>query len=179
MIGVRPATLADARRFAEIHVAAWNAVYRGVMPDTLIDGRTVETRQAQWTQQLAERPGFGLVAEDHGWVVGWCTLGPAEHAVGRGEVYAIYLDPAVRRRGIGRRLWQAAAATLARRGLSPFCVSSLSANVDARRFYEAMGGRLDPDGPAAFTRGDVRLPQVRYWFGVPADTVPIASGESL
>ena len=39
---IRPATEADARTIAEIHVAGWVAAYRGMVPDELLASLSVD-----------------------------------------------------------------------------------------------------------------------------------------
>jgi len=45
---VRPMTLADAERVAEIHVQAWQVAYRGILPDEILDAIKLEERVALW-----------------------------------------------------------------------------------------------------------------------------------
>src|SRR5260370_37689042 len=58
-----------------------------------------------------------------------------------GELYAIYIDFAEHRRGIGRALVAALARTLAAAGYQSLCVWALRDN-PAGRFYERLGGTL-------------------------------------
>lgn len=34
---IRIANLSDARQIAKIHIASWQKIYRGVIPDSLLD----------------------------------------------------------------------------------------------------------------------------------------------
>jgi RimJ/RimL family protein N-acetyltransferase len=56
-------------------------------------------------------------------------------------VTVLLVHPTHQRRGVGRRLVAAALSHLAREGLVPVAVECLSANIPARRLYEALGGR--------------------------------------
>src|SRR5688572_28656020 len=99
---IRHATPDDAQRIATIHVEAWRAAYRGVVPDLVLQRQSVEEREAIWSQRLGTGASHTLVAEDLGDVVGWIEFGKCrdEDARADGEVYAIYLEPARFRRGI-------------------------------------------------------------------------------
>jgi hypothetical protein len=45
---IRAATISDAYGIAEIQVAGWQAAYRGLMPDSLLDGLSVPKREEMW-----------------------------------------------------------------------------------------------------------------------------------
>lgn len=45
---IRGATVADAEGIAHIHVASWRSTYRGIMPDALLAGLSMERRAANW-----------------------------------------------------------------------------------------------------------------------------------
>jgi hypothetical protein len=53
MVTVRRATLADAPAMGRVHVRAWQAAYRGQMPDAYLDGLRPEDREAHWEGTLA------------------------------------------------------------------------------------------------------------------------------
>ncbi len=80
---------------------------------------------------------------------------------GAGEVYAIYLRPERRRRGLGRALFAHTVTDLVERDFDPLVVWVFEANADTRQFYEAAG--FQPDG----ARHDIDfdgavVPEVRY-----------------
>jgi hypothetical protein len=49
---VRPARPSDAGAMGALVVRAWQAAYRGLMPDDYLDGLTVDDRADQWTRIL-------------------------------------------------------------------------------------------------------------------------------
>ena len=59
---------------------------------------------------------------------------------GDGELFAIYLDPALQRKGIGRALWQASSAWLQSAGFEAFRLWCIDGNA-AEAFYRAMGAQ--------------------------------------
>ncbi|MGC1275072.1 MAG: GNAT family N-acetyltransferase [Planctomycetaceae bacterium] len=173
---VRDATLADARRIAEIHVAAWKAAYRGIMPDELLDGLSVDDRERSWREQLRDERQRTCVVLDRETIVGWASCGDCHDddvPAGTAEVYGIYLDPAWWRRGAGRTLWESVLREAARNGARSLTVRVLEANANASRFYEAMGGVLDPTGRKMICRGGTKMAEVRYRYlvGVRTDDV--------
>ena len=49
---IRAATISDAYSIAEVQVAGWQAAYRGIMPDSVLDGLSVPKRE----EMLAANP---------------------------------------------------------------------------------------------------------------------------
>ncbi len=141
---IREATSADAEGIARAHTASWQASYRGILPDVVLDridvGQRVETRR----KILRDRSVFQLVAYDvtHGDIVGFCDAGPSRrHVPVAGEVYAIYLVQHAKRHGLGAEMFERVQAWLVASSMRSMIVWVLDNNHHARRFYEAMGGR--------------------------------------
>jgi GNAT superfamily N-acetyltransferase len=78
--------------------------------------------------------GRTLVAVDDGRIMGFATLGPV--VAGAVELDDLFVDPDAMRRGIGRALVAEAVARARRSGCSRLDVT---ANPDARAFYESVG----------------------------------------
>jgi hypothetical protein len=49
---IRSATPGDARAIATIHVEAWRAAYRGIVPDEYLDSLSIDGRESTWRQNL-------------------------------------------------------------------------------------------------------------------------------
>ena len=163
MATVRPARVADAPAMGRLHVRAWQAAYRGHMPDDYLDGLRAEDRAAGWERALGlQRPrGAVLVAEQAGEVVGFANVGPAQDPEGAGELYAINVDPGHWGTGAGRALLKAAQAELARLGFDETVLWVLPANARARRFHEVAGWVADRTERTAEVQGVV-VPEIRY-----------------
>lgn len=133
---VREAASADVDARDGGHVDSWRVTYRGLVPDDFLDGLTYESRERQWAAALdPSNPDY------------------------RGELYAIYIQPARQGMGAGRGLMRAVAAQLAGEGRRSLLVWVLADN-PARRFYEALGGRHLRAQPIAI--GDATLDEVAY-----------------
>jgi len=52
---IRSATVEDAIGIAEAHVASWQTAYRGLLPQALLDGLSVERRTTQWQEDRFEQ----------------------------------------------------------------------------------------------------------------------------
>jgi GNAT superfamily N-acetyltransferase len=162
-VTVRHARVDDAAALGRLHVRAWQAAYRGQMPDDYLDGLRAEERAAGWERGLQRDRARDpvLVAERDGGVVGFAVVGPAEEPRGAGELYAINVDPDHWGTGAGRALLLAAHEQLARLGFAEAVLWVLPRNRRARRFYEAAGWVTDGTERSIEVQGVV-VPEVRY-----------------
>jgi ribosomal protein S18 acetylase RimI-like enzyme len=106
-------------------------------------------------RKLAVRPDLFLVGELDGAIVGTVMAGYDGH---RGWVNYLGVDPAVRRRGLGRALMAEAERHLRAAGCPKINLQVRTSNVEAIEFYRrigfalddvvSLGKRLEPDGPA-------------------------------
>jgi GNAT superfamily N-acetyltransferase len=173
---VRRATVADADAMASAHVRSWQAAYRGIVPDEVLDGLSVERRAMFWSRQISEMepPSTAWVVDEAGHVAGFVSIGrESEHDVDDadaptddegpppGELYAIYLEPEAWSHGLGRALMAAAVEGLHAGGFSTAILWVFAANDRARRFYERTGWRLD-GGTRTWEASGATLPVVRY-----------------
>lgn len=142
-VRIRPADLSDASRIATIHVLSWRAAYRGLLPQPVLDGLSIEQGADRWTRTLraSDQDHRVLVAERGGKVVGWASFGPGRDAghEHEGELQAIYIDPETFSTGVGHALITAAEDHLARSGFRVAYLWVLGGNDRAARFYERHG----------------------------------------
>jgi ribosomal protein S18 acetylase RimI-like enzyme len=169
---IRSARQEDAAAMARVMVDTYLVAHRDQMPAEAWAKRarewTYEVSEHGWARTLrAIAAGERLheciyVAEQGGELVGLAVGGPAEadNPPQIGEVYALYVRGSHQGRGLGRRLVQAVAAYFAQHGMTALQIGSLAANAPARRFYEAIGGRLVSE--RQFDEQGVMLPEVVY-----------------
>ena len=173
---IRDGVADDASALARTHVEAWEAAYRGQIPDDAIEAMTVERREEMWAHHLAQPSHGTLVVQGADRVVGLAMFGPAEDEIlgpGTGEVYGIYLLPEAIGTGVGRDLFARATDRLRAAGFTSAILWVLETNERARRFYEAAGWRWD--GTMSAHRFDcAERPIVRYT--VRLSTAPVPSG---
>lgn len=163
---VRSARVEDAEAMGLIHVRAWQAAYRGVMPDDYLDGLRPEDRSAMWRHALANpRPDEQVrVLASGEEVVGFAVSGPAAGHSERGDVgelYAINLDPGYWGKGLGRALLREVTRALADSGYRAAVLWVAPENDRARRLYESEGWRADGTSRDAEVLG-VTVREVRY-----------------
>lgn len=144
---IRPALPDDATAIGVVHVRAWQAAYRGVMPDEYLDSLSTDQRAAMWRDRIAREdlPPL-LVAETEGVVVGFAAYGrerPSPEQTGAGELGAINLDPDHWGKGIGRSLFREVMVALRPLGYREAILWVVPENMRARSLYESEGWRAD------------------------------------
>jgi ribosomal protein S18 acetylase RimI-like enzyme len=139
---VRRAVVDDADAIERVRTDTWRHTYRGLMPDSVLDGLGYDATRRRVLMSALPPQHFVLVAEQDGEVVGFCIGGPSRTPVDTfgGEVYAIYVLPEHHGRGAGRALLEAARTALIDRGFGSMIIWVLRENAPSRRFYERMGG---------------------------------------
>jgi GNAT superfamily N-acetyltransferase len=179
---VRAAEERDAEALARVHVAVWRQTYAGMMPDEYLAGLSVERRATMWAARLrGEGPPDTqvYVADDpaHG-IVGFAVAGRERTGNPEfdGELWAINIDAAHHRRGVGRALVLPAAQWLAGKGFRAMMLWVVAAN-PARGFYERLGGKLlAQTRPATF--GNVTVPEVAYGWRSLAELIARLESEA-
>lgn len=163
---IRPAVPEDAPEIARIHVETWRAAYGGIIPAPFLAGLSLDNRTAMWTRALTQGRTILLVDVEEGRMTGWVAAGPNRQVSNppESEIYALYVLPSHWGRGIGRRLSQAAEATLP--PSQPISLWVLAGNARAIRFYERAGYVFD--GRTKEERfGDVCLTERRMLKAAP------------
>ena len=170
---IRAAGVADAARIAGVHVRSWQGAYRGLLPQSYLDGLDPAQRVGQWERSLAEgstgRAGV-LVADAGGALLGFASYAPSHDRdadPGRvGEIGAIYLLPSAWGNGVGRRLMDATLVCMAEAEFIQVTLWVLDSNVRARQFYAAGGWSADGAQKLDESRG-FPITQVRYRRSLP------------
>ncbi len=160
MATIRPATVEDAWRIAEINVRSWQAAYSGLLPEAYLRDLSIEGRAANWERWLGDPDAKSavLVLENDGERVGFVAVG-----LEAGELRAFYLDPDHWGVGLGRLLHDSAMAVLREAGHREATLWVLDTNERAQRFYAAAGWVLDGATKSDTIPGeDVMLSEVRY-----------------
>jgi GNAT superfamily N-acetyltransferase len=162
---IRTAAIRDARAIAEVHVTSYLSAYRGIFPETLLNGLSVEKRESSWRDLLAahEPPSAITIVgcEAGGSVMGVASGG--QERTGQlgcdGELYAVYLRPEAQRKGLGALIVRQFVNELVARGYGSMAVWVLALN-PSRQFYESLGGKVIGQQP--IERGGQTFIEVAY-----------------
>ena len=174
-ISVRAATVHDAARLAEIHIAAWRATYRGVMTDEYLDGLDIGRAASAWRRNILEpRQGtIHLVVQSAGEVAGFAILGPVAGDADpeTGQLHAINVHPDWWARGVGSVLFDAAEQQLIDLGYDRAFLWVAKGNDRAISFYTNRRW-LDDGGTLEDTRFDPAVAERRHSRTFPAVRSP-------
>ena len=162
---VRQAILEDAEAIAKVHVASWQAAYKGLMPDDFLANLSVERRKTQWQQWLGQNEQVIMVYEENNKIVGFLSAGKARdsdlnnHVA---ELYTLYLLLDFWGKGYGKKLYQETLKELTARGFTELVLWVLDTNTRGQTFYQGRG--LTPDGQkkSETWQNGVTLNEVRY-----------------
>jgi ribosomal protein S18 acetylase RimI-like enzyme len=143
-VTVRRAIQDDALSIARVHVDTWRSAYRGIIPESYLNGLSYDRGEGRWLERLrnpAEKEAIFVATSAEG-VIGFCSCGPERTGdpVFKGEVYAIYVLPTSQRQGAGRALMLAAWSHLKEVGLHSVTLWVLRDN-PSRGFYERLSGK--------------------------------------
>lgn len=133
----------DAPALAEVVIESWQTAFRGLLHDRALLRMSMTEQTARFERIMAEQPAVEVwVAVQGPGVVGYGTIGP-ERAVGREpemcELRALYLRPAIWRRGVGRRMHDHLLGRMAATEFGRSMLWVFGLNARARAFYESLG----------------------------------------
>jgi GNAT superfamily N-acetyltransferase len=144
---VRAGQRADAEQIADLAVRSWREGFKGIVPEEIDPERA--WRPDRIEARLEGRVDDGtriLVAERGEEVAGFVLHGPCrddDAGPEAGEIWALYVDPARWRAGVGRALVEAAVEDLRAADFAESTVWTLADSPRNLRFYEALGFELD------------------------------------
>jgi GNAT superfamily N-acetyltransferase len=154
---LRRARATDEAAVARLHADSWRATYRGVLRDEFLDGPVDADRGELWRTRFTElhRPDqLLLVKEEGAEIQGFaCAFFAADPEWGT-LLDNLHVLPGLKGRGLGRGLMLAVAEHIQSLEHPPLLhLWVYEGNLNARSFYEAMGGvctacvaELAPDG---------------------------------
>ncbi|AKJ28222.1 GNAT family N-acetyltransferase [Caldimonas brevitalea] len=161
---VRPATLRDAKAIADVHVSAWQAAYKGLLPDDYLNGLSVDKRAAFWREAIDLFEPQVHVATDGDAIVGFVGFDRSRDAgtpSTTGEIWALYVAPAHWGKGVGLALWDAARDGLEDEGCTKVTVWVHLRNERALRFHELAGFKREMPSAKTTMVGTTKLEEIR------------------
>lgn len=142
MIHIRHAIASDARAIAKIHVSSWQVIYRGHIPDHVLDNLSIDEREKLWKTLVENNAGI-IVLEENNDLVGFVSFCPSRDEDADpdivAEISAVYLRPDKWKKGFGKMLCDAAIDELRKSGYTEVTLWVVDENRQARQFYEKMG----------------------------------------
>ena len=137
---IRRAEPQDARAIAQISVDTWKDAYKGLIDDTVLEGRKLDDKRiSSWSENI-QNPDFTVLVCEDNEILGYLWAGPARDDYGlKNEIYALYVKTSNQRQGIGSKLINAYKQTI---NNEHFYLYMIKNNKKASSFYEALGGSI-------------------------------------
>jgi GNAT superfamily N-acetyltransferase len=162
--------LDDYKDIAALQSESWRSAYSDILPASYLDGPILEEGRNHWKGLLStdgERRGIFL-AKDGDALLGFvCVLLDEDPAWGA-RLDNIHVKPDYRGRGTGRVLFKYAAQWVSTHEPQwPMHLLVFEANYRARRFHEALNGKIAGQY-AQMTPAGVVVPSLRFLWEKPA-----------
>jgi GNAT superfamily N-acetyltransferase len=156
---------ADCENIAALHTASWRGAYRGILPDTYLDGEIARERLGLWKKRMSSSGRdrrLVLLAEDPRELAGFvCVLLDEEPEWGA-CLDNLHVRSDLKGRGLGRRLFAEAARWVAFMQPGwPMHLWVFEANRPARGFYERFKGEVVAREIKRMP-GKAEVPSLRY-----------------
>lgn len=147
IFGVRIAKSDDAQQMGRIHIQTWRSTFVGIVSDEYLASLSLE-KVTQRFLELINDPlsnSTVIVAVDKSdSPIGYSVCGPNRLTESDydGEVQAFFVLPDWQGKGIGKRLLDESLRSLRISGFREVIIWTFEANLSARTFYGARGGKL-------------------------------------
>lgn len=168
-VQLTPATAELAPGIASVQVRSWQAAYAGVVPQAFLDGMSVEDRARRWQDIVHKNESQTVVALAGQDVLGFVSFGrcrddgaPAD----RGEIWALYADPAAWGRGVGHALTREAVRVLHAAGHATVSLWVLSQNLRGIHFYRRFGFVEVAGSKKSFELGGGQVEEVSMVYSI-------------
>lgn len=164
-IQIRPATLRDAKAIAQIHAAAVQAAYKGVVPDEHLKSVSLEKRVAYWREAIEYCEPQVKVAIENDKIVGFVGYDRSRDEKTRpttGEIWAIYISPNHWNKGVGAVLWDAAREGLHEEGCTNVTSWVPLSNERALKFHETAGFEREDESAKTAVIGGMKIEEIRF-----------------
>lgn len=145
---LRLATYEDAAAIAAVHISSWRTTYVGIVPDSYLNGLTLQQKIKSWQQNLnqpmASETWLACIDTE---VIGFGSWGRNRDSNlhHQGELYALYLVATHQGKGIGTHLFRQFQRYLSISAFNSACIWSLKDNKKAHKAYESWGAQAAPD----------------------------------
>lgn len=167
---VRPAVMRDAQAIVDIHAAATQAAYAGIVPEDQLNVQPVAKRLANWRDAIEFGDPQVQLALHDGEPVGFVAYDRSRDKGTKptvGEIWAIHVKPAQWDEGVGLALWDAAREGLEEEGCTSVTVWIPLRNERALRFFDLAGFKRELTTARTTPFGAIRIEEMRLKRALP------------
>ena len=163
---IRLAELADVKELAKVKKDIWESNLRGVYNDEVIDNFDYEKEEKTFINIINNEDVdlYSVLVDEK--IVGYMDCGKPYNSFQdyEAEIGLLYLKKECQGQGIGTMLFQLAKESFRNKGLDKFFISCNKYNLEAQKFYEAMGGKVVHVDEDNFN--DKRSVQIKYHYDI-------------
>ncbi|MBR4194125.1 MAG: GNAT family N-acetyltransferase [Oscillospiraceae bacterium] len=159
----------DAPILTETRRRVWDATYRGIYPDEMIDDYDYPFHSSRDLARISDPKNVVWLAMDGADCVGYLYVGPCGYGPYKDFDFclnSLYFLPPYQHRGLGKLAFALVTEECRRFGFDKFFCGCNAHNFNARSFYEHMGGVL---GAQSVGHENKAEDQVYYEFYLNAD----------
>ena len=147
----------DIPKIVDIQISGWKTAYKGIVDDEYLNSLNKDPRIKKIEKSYLKYDF--IVAECFGEIVGFVNYidnndFTPEIQTADCELSAIYVEPTLKRRGIGTKLFEYAKKDLIRKNKSKMVLWCLKDNIPSKAFYEKMGGDIIGERVIKIGKGD-------------------------
>jgi len=165
---IRKAKVSDSYYIAKIKVESWKITYKGIVSDEYLSNLSIEKEAEKRTKKFKNSPPFYVYEEDN-FIKGflWCGQVIEDNNMldeNIFEIFAIYVNPGDKYKGIGTKLINFAKSEAKKQNFTKVYLWCLKDNLSGRKFYEKNLGKLK--GETIIEIGQQDITEVKYEFNV-------------
>lgn len=137
---IKLADSSDIKQIADIKIRGWQQSYEGIVDSNYLNNMTLESQIGNYSNYYDLKNI--VVAEKDNKIVGFCRFCLIQNSDIDCEIREIYVEPNLKRTGIGSMLFDYIKSYLKSNGNKKLAVSAFTDNSNSRKFYEKMGGKI-------------------------------------
>lgn len=163
---IRKVKYKDIEQIVDINIKDWKKCYRGIIEDIVLDNLSKNEKIEKWKKRF--NVGNVIVAEKDGTILGYCRYDDNvidENNNIDSEIIALYVDCDKLGSGVGRRLIEYVIEDLKNKDRTKMIIWCLEKNINARKFYERMGGKLI-ENQKYFEKNGKQYKEVGYTYNL-------------
>ena len=157
---IRKAKEDDVRQISEIVVEDWKTAYKGIIDSNYLDSMSTEN---QYQIEINRFPEYVVAAKGEE-ILGYVWKRMIDDEASDCEIIALYVRLSKRNCGIGRALLLDSIDSFRKAGRKQMIIWCLKENLEARKFYEKMGGKVYKDGTHKW--GDKEYDLISYLYRI-------------
>lgn len=163
---IRKVRYEDIEQIVDINMQDWKQVYKGIIDDSSLENLDKKEKIEKWKKSYNK--GNLIVFEKDEKVLGYCRYDDNKANKNNeidSEIIALYVKYDNLGQGIGKKLVEYVKEDLKNKNRKKMIIWCLQENINARKFYEKIGGKLIQD-EKYFGKDGKRYKEVGYIFDI-------------